>query len=90
MCSSDLEPWENFFGVNYGTSRLIGVSGYHFLPIAGDILLTQETVTSVGLFRLWWDGSALRVEELRADPSSASIGQWEHVTFANAGIQEVP
>lgn len=85
-----VEPWENFFGVNYGTSRLIGVGGYNFLPIAGDILLTQETVTSVGLFRLWWDGSALRTEELRADPSSATIGQWEHVTFADAGIQEVP
>jgi hypothetical protein len=85
-----IEPFENFFGVNYGTSRLIGVPAHQFLPMAGDILLTQETVTSVGLFHLRFDGTDLVVEELTASSTSAALGQWEHVTTAAAGIQEVP
>jgi len=83
-------PNENFFGVNFGTSRLIGAGGWQFLPLAGDILVTMETVTRVGLYRLHWDGATLRTEELPASSDSATIGQWEHVTFARAGIQEVP
>ena len=85
-----VEPHENFFGVNYGTSRLIGVPAQDFLPMAGDILLTQESVTSVGLFHLRFDGTGLIAEELTAAPGSAALGQWEHVTTAAAGIQEVP
>ena len=83
-------PHENFFGVNYGTSRLIGVPAQDLLPMAGDILLTQESVTSVGLFHLRYDGTGLVTEELTAASGSATIGQWEHVTTAAAGIQEVP
>ena len=83
-------PHENFFGVNYGTSRIVGVLGDEFLPIAGDILLTQETVGSVGLFRLTWNGVDLVATELQAAAGSATIGQWEHTTFAAAGINEVP
>ena len=85
-----ITPYENFFGVNYGTSRLIGATATEFLPMAGDILVTHETVTSVGLFRLYWDGSALQTDELVASAGSATIAQWEHTTFAAAGIQEVP
>jgi hypothetical protein len=85
-----INPYENFFGVNFGTGRLVGVSADEWRPIAGDILLTMETVYRVGLYRLYWDGSALRTEELSAASGSASLGQWEHVTFARAGIQEVP
>ena len=85
-----VEPFENFFGINYGTSSLLGASSEQFLPIAGDILLTQESVTSVGLFRLHYDGTALIANELTVTSDSATIGQWEHVTFARAGIQEVP
>ncbi|GDX83079.1 hypothetical protein LBMAG42_48900 [Deltaproteobacteria bacterium] len=83
-------PFENFFGVNYGTSKIIGVRGDGFLPIAGDILLTQESVSSVGLYRLYWDGVDLRTVELTAAAGSDTIGQWEHTTFADAGIAEVP
>lgn len=83
-------PHENFFGVNYGTSRLIGVPAEDLLPMAGDILLTQESVTSVGLFHLRYDGTDLIADELTAASGSATIGQWEHVTTAAAGIQEVP
>ncbi len=83
-------PHENFFGINYGTSSMLGVISDEFLPIAGDILLTQESVSNVGLFRLYYDGRDLLAEELTATADSATIGQWEHVTFAPAGIQEVP
>jgi hypothetical protein len=83
-------PYENFFGVNFGTSSILGATAAEFLPIAGDILLTQENVGAVGLYRLYYDGSDVRADELTAAPDGATIAQWEHVTFAAAGIQEVP
>jgi len=81
---------ENFFGVNFGTSRMLGISGAELVGMGGDILLTQEGHTGTGLYRLWWDGAALQVEELVAAAGGPSIGQWEHVTFARAGIKAVP
>ena len=83
-------PYENFFGVNFGTSAILGATAGDFLPIAGDILLTQESVGAVGLYRLYFDGTSVRADELTAAPDGATIAQWEHVTFAAAGIQEVP
>ncbi len=83
-------PYENFFGVNFGTSSILGATAADFLPIAGDILLTQESVGAVGLYRLYFDGTSVRADELAAAPDGATIAQWEHVTFAAAGIQEVP
>jgi hypothetical protein len=83
-------PHENFFGVNYGSSVLLGVEADEFLPIAGDIILTQESHSNVGLYRLWWDGANLQVVELSSASGSPTIAQWEHTTFADAGIQEIP
>lgn len=85
-------PNENFFGSNYGTSRLLGVSYTELLPMAGDILLTQENVAAgtSGLFRLQWDGAQLVAAPIPASADSAPIGQWEHVTTAGAGIKEIP
>ncbi len=84
-------PHENFFGVNYGTSRLLGATAAEVAPMTGDILLTTETVTpgTSGLFRLQWDGASLAALPIGLDPASATVGQWEHVTFANAGIGEI-
>ena len=81
---------ENFFGVNYGTGRLLGAPASQFASIAGDILLTQEFGAGSGLFRLHWDGSGLAAEPLTLGAGSAPVGQWEHVTFAPAGIVEIP
>jgi hypothetical protein len=53
----------------------MGASGDQFLPFAGDILLTQESVTSVGLYRLCFDGASLQTEELRATADSATLRQ---------------
>jgi hypothetical protein len=82
---------ENFFGVNFGTSRLLGTTAKQVEPMIGDILLTTETVTpgTSGLFRLQWDGTQLVALPIPLDPASAPVGQWEHVTFAGAGIGEI-
>lgn len=82
-------PYENFFGVNYGTSRVIGAYASAFAAMTGDILLTQEGGSTLQLYRLRWDGSAIGVEVLQATADSPTFGSWEHVTFARAGIQEV-
>jgi hypothetical protein len=85
-------PNENFFGVNFGTSRLLGAGEEQWDAMMGDILLTQEHITpgTSGLFRLKWDGAAIIAQPLPLGAGSAEVGQWEHVTFAAAGINEIP
>lgn len=87
-----VNPNENFFGINFGTSLLLGAAASDFAGMVGDIILTQETPTATGtaLFRLLWDGSQLIAQEIPYTQLSAIPGQWEHVTFATAGIKEIP
>lgn len=84
---------ENFFGVNFGTSRLLGVPASSFDSVEGEILLTQEFgggPTGLGLLR--WDSvtNAPTVEFIGRQAGSFAQGQWEHVTFSSAGIVEIP
>ena len=83
-------PHENFFGVNFGTSLLLGAVASDFQKMVGDVLLTQETHTATGLYRLYWDGATVGAQELPLTVTSAIPGQWEHVTFGAAGIVEIP
>lgn len=84
-------PGENFFGVNFGTSELLGAEAAQFESMVGDVLAAMETPTgSSSLFRIKWTGSQVVAEEAPLAPSSAVVGQWEHVTFAGAGIVEIP
>lgn len=83
-------PNENFFGVNFGTSRLLGASSADFEKIVGDIILTQETHAGTGLYRLLWDGTNVITQEIPLAGMSEVPTQWEHVTFAAAGIAEIP
>ena len=86
-----VNPGENFFGVNFGTSRLLGATAQECKPMIGDILLTQEfpaTGTS-GLYRLQWDGTDLKAVAVPLGANSAPVAQWEHVTFANASVVEI-
>lgn len=84
-------PNENFFGVNFGTSRLLGATAAECKPMIGDILLAQENVVAgtSGLFRLQWDGTNIVAAPIPLGAGSATVGQWEHVTFAGAGIVEI-
>ena len=82
-------PGENFFGVNFGTGRLLGAEDEEMVTIMGDILLIQESHESVGLYVLRFDGESLYSDELSLKEGSATVGQWEHVTFAPAGINEI-
>ncbi|MFQ5585377.1 MAG: PEP-CTERM sorting domain-containing protein [Thermodesulfobacteriota bacterium] len=81
---------ENFFGVNYGTGRILGATPADFASMVGGILLTQEFHSGSGLFHLYWDGTSLQTEQITLTPGSEIPSQWEHVTFAPAGIVEIP
>ncbi|MCZ6571941.1 MAG: PEP-CTERM sorting domain-containing protein, partial [Planctomycetota bacterium] len=86
-----ITPNENFFGVNFGTGRLLGAPAADFAGLVGDILLTQEFHGGTsGLFALSWNGVSLVVEQVTLSGGSAFAGQWEHVTFSSAGIVEIP
>jgi hypothetical protein len=88
-----VSPHENFFGVNFGNSRLLGASADDMLSVRGDILLTQEVVAAgtSGLFRVDWDGTTLTAQPVPLTAASElPAPQWEHVTMAPAGIVEIP
>jgi hypothetical protein len=75
---------ENFFGVNFGTGFILTADASDFVPLVGEILLTQETVVpgTSGLYRLFWNGASLQTELISLAAGSDPVGQWEHVTFA--------
>ena len=83
---------ENFYGVNFGTGRLLGAPAADFILYAGEILLTQEThaAGTSGLYHLFWNGVSLQALQIPATVTTGTIGQWEHVTFSSAGIAEIP
>lgn len=83
-----VRPKANFFGINYGTSTLLGAAHTDFVGMVGDILLTEEHPGSLSVLR--WNGSVLETHLIQVSDASATVGQWEHVTFAEAGIAEVP
>lgn len=87
-----VEPNENFFGINYGTSKLLGAPASELLPIAGDILLNTEYPVDgqSGLYWLRWNGEELLNSQLGIAPGSALVDQWEHMTTAPAGVVEIP
>lgn len=83
----------NFFGVNYGTQQVVGVSAAQFQPYAGDLIVTMEFPPSgvVGLWRAFYDSQAGEFKTERIVWSNnVSTGQWEHVTFSAAGINDIP
>lgn len=59
---------ENFYGVNYGSGRLLGAEASQFTSLVGDILLTQEFASGSALFTLRWDGSSLVTTPLGLTP----------------------
>lgn len=84
---------ENFFGVNFGTGRLLGVPASSFDIVEGEILITSEFgggTTGLGLLRWNTATNAPTVEFIGRQAGSFVQGQWEHVTFSSAGIVEIP
>ncbi len=77
-------PEENFFGVSFAESKIVGAPATQFEDKVGDIVIAQE---SPGI--LWdvqWQSDP---QEFSTTPI-AQVPQWEHVTFAPAGICEIP
>ncbi|MBI4879446.1 MAG: hypothetical protein HY812_07260 [Planctomycetes bacterium] len=87
-----IRPNEAFYGVNYGTSRLLAAPASTFAGMAGEILLTQEypNANSVGLYHMFWNGVSLVAQEFTLAPGSEVPGQWEHVTLAPLGVIPFP
>jgi hypothetical protein len=76
---------QDFYGMDYQNRRILKADRSNFSGLAGEIILTQESLgaSASGLYRLFWDGTAVRTKAIPLDVGSASPGQWEHVTFAD-------
>jgi len=89
-------PRENFFGVNYGQGRLLGAKASDFKGLEGEILISQESVNaaarSAGFWILKWDpvDNVPYTVPLILTADSEVSDHWEHVTFAKAGVLEIP
>jgi len=85
-----IDAGENFFGVNFGTSRILAAPASDFAAFVGDILLTQESPipagNGTGLYRLHWNGVSLVADQFTLNAGSAVPGQWEHVSFGPVPI----
>jgi RHS repeat-associated protein len=79
---------ENFFGVDFDGSRLLGASAAGFNSMVGDILLTQEANTVP--IRLVWDGKDFLSQPLNMAPGSVTPIGWEGSAFTGtAGVNEI-
>jgi len=83
-----IDAGENFFGVNFGTSRILAAPASDFASLVGDILLTQEFPAGggTGLYRLHWNGVSLVADQFTLNAGSVVPGQWEHVSFGPVPI----
>ena len=78
-------PGQDFYGVDYANRRILKADRSNFAGLLGEIVLAQEGIGSSGsgLYRLFWDGSAVRAQAIGLEAGSLSPAQWEHVTFAD-------
>jgi hypothetical protein len=84
-----IESESDFFGVNFGDSRILTAAAADFTSFVGDILVTQEfpEAGTTGLYVVHWDtATTFHTTLLNFSLTSpvTSISQWEHVTFAPA------
>ena len=79
-----IRPGDAFYGIDYAGSRLLTAPYDSFTGLEGEIVVAQETIgySSSGLYRLYWDGTALRSEPFNLTAGSQYPGQWEHIAFA--------
>jgi RHS repeat-associated protein len=83
-----IPPNENFFGVDFGSGRVLGAGASQFSSMVGEILLVQE-FSDPGLLRVFWDGQAVRLQPIVLASGSTHVSHWEGTNFVPAGINEV-
>ena len=71
---------ENFFGIDYDRSLVLGAPAAAFGNWIGDFIIVAETGQ---MYHVWWDGAAFQKVLV------AQTQHWEHVTFAPAGLGDI-
>jgi RHS repeat-associated protein/uncharacterized repeat protein (TIGR01451 family) len=72
---------ENFFGVDFGSSRLLGIPAAELAGMVGDIIIGEESPGT--LTQIHWNGTRFEGTKF------AQVSQWEGATMAPAGIVQV-
>jgi RHS repeat-associated protein len=83
-----IPPNENFFGVDFDSSKVYGVPAAQFSSMVGDILVLQEFVG--GLYRVFWDGKAIQAQLIHLASDSPLARSWEGSAFVPAGVSPIP
>lgn len=69
-------PNENFFGVDFGGSALVGAPAVQFEDVVGDVVVATEQTGR--LIDVKWNGTSFETTDLLSENAS----QWEGTTFA--------
>ena len=75
-----VNPNENFFGVDFGSSRLLGIPAPELVGMVGDLIIGEETGN---LWQIHWNGTRFEGTKF------AHVAQWEGATMAPAGMVQV-
>jgi RHS repeat-associated protein/uncharacterized repeat protein (TIGR01451 family) len=76
-----VNPNENFFGVDFGSSRLLGIPAAELAGMVGDLIIGEESPGN--LWQIHWNGTRFEGTKF------ARVSQWEGATMAPAGIVQV-
>jgi hypothetical protein len=87
-------PFNNFFGIDYGSNRMLAAKASDWKGLEDEIIVTEEYfVTSScksSLYLLGWNNNAPSLECIPVTSDSMNVVHWEHVTFSSSGINNIP
>jgi SdrD B-like domain/Putative Ig domain len=80
----------NYYGVDSANRSILAGQSSDFSWKSGDLLVASEAgAPGPQLARVCWNGAALQVQALTYGTGSATVGQWEGISFAPMGIGSV-
>jgi hypothetical protein len=89
-------PFNNFYGVDYGSNMLLAAKAEDWEDMRDDLIVSDEFNAGNGchsclyLFRWDFTNSAPLLECIPLTEDSMKVVHWEHVTFSSSGINNIP
>ena len=89
-------PFNNFYGVDYGSNKLLAVKAADWEDLRDELIISEEYYAGDGcrscLYVLRWSSSASApaFECIPLTDDSPTVVHWEHVTFSSSGINNIP
>ncbi len=89
-------PFNNFYGVDYGSNKLLAAKAEDWDDLHDELIITEEfwanddCPSCLYLFRWDFQNSQPAFECIPLTDDSEKVVHWEHVTFSSSGINNIP